>query len=367
MVVAQPAIVCQAPAPAAPSHEDLYARAVKERRAGRLSDAITDLQALLSVEPENVDARLQLGLALRAVGRNAEAEAAFADVLRRTPDYKDARVALAELQWGRGDVASAKATLGPELLAAPGDPDTAAFVGKLTAIDDKAAPLLWRVDETGSYSALSRGLPEWLENDLSISRKIDAQSAVTASVQSIERFKLGETYLEGAFDHGWSGGEWSLGVGGSLDPTFRPEVAVHGDLLLNPWPTTPWRLAGAFSYGHYVVGDVETVSLGADRLFFGDRGKLSARFIDTRDETGAYLAGFSTAAAWRFNAILDAAVSYVDSAENDTGTTVRVRALGFAGNYTLSERAIFHLSVTHESRQNSYGRTEVALGATAKF
>jgi|HubBroStandDraft_2_1064218.scaffolds.fasta_scaffold19770_3 YaiO family outer membrane protein len=357
-------IACQAAPPQALGRDAAYAKAVKSRLAGDNAGAIAQLQVLLAADPNDVDARLQLGFALRAMGRSADAEREFTEVLRRAPDYKDARVALAQLQWARGDVAAAKATLGPELIRNPGDAETSAFVAKL--IDNKP-PQLWRVDVNGAVSDLTEGLAQWNEVDLAVSRKVDANSALTASVQTIERFDIHETYLEGAYDHGWNGGEISIAVGGSLNPTFRPIVAVHSEALLNPWQGAPWTVAISGAFSRYVVGDVETVSAGADRLILGDSGKLGARFIVTHDETGAYLYGFSTDAGWRFTPKFDATATYVDSAETDTGRTVRVRAYGVAANLNLTDSAILHASVTEEARENSFDRLEFALGATAKF
>src|SRR5471030_2960969 len=173
---------CQAVPAAAVAREEVYARAVKERLAGDNADAIAQLQALLAQQPDDVDAHLQLGLALRAAGRADDAERELREVLRRAPDYKDAKVALAQLQWARGDVEGAKATLGPEVLRSPGDPDTSAFVARLTSPSSPSQqPQLWRVDASGLYSTLSRGLPAWKEADISLSRKAGAQSALTAS------------------------------------------------------------------------------------------------------------------------------------------------------------------------------------------
>lgn len=359
------AFVCQAAPAAAPARDEVYARAVKERLAGDNTDAIAQLQTLLAQQPDDVDARLQLGLALRAAGRNAEAEKELQAVLRAAPDYKDARVALAQLQYARGDLEAAKATLGPELMRTPGDPDTAALVANLTG-SAKPAPL-WRLDASGAISELSRGLADWKEADLSLSRKVDAQSAVTASVQQIQRFGINETYVEADYDHGWSGGEISIAAGGSLNPTFRPEFAVHGEALLNPWRNSPWTVALSGSYAQYVAGDVETVSAGADRLIFGDQGKLSARFIVTHDETNQTLYGYLAGASWRFAPRFDASATYVDAAETDTGVTVRVRSEAVAANFVLTDATTLHASITNEARENSYDRVEFGLGLTAKF
>lgn len=365
MLGLEAAVVCQAGPAAALTRDEVYARAVKERLAGDDTDAIAKLQALLAQQPDDVDARLQLGLALRAAGRNGEAEKELQTVLREAPDYKDARVALAQLQWARGDAGAAKATLGPELMQTPGDADTSALVANLTGTA-KPAPL-WRLDASGAISALSGGLADWKEADLSLSRKIDPQSAVTASVQQIQRFGIDETYVEAAYDRGWSGGEVSIAAGGSLDPTFRPEFAVHSEALLNPWRNSPWTVALSGNYSQYIAGDVETVSAGADRTIFGDQGKLSARFIVTHDEINQTLYGYLAGGSWRFAPRFDASATYVDAAETDTGVTVRVRSEALAANLVVNDATTLHASVTNEARENSYDRVEFALGLTAKF
>jgi YaiO family outer membrane protein len=379
MLALAAAVVIYEAASEALDRDQVYARAVKERLAGDAPDAITQLQALLTQEPDDTDARLQLGLALRAAGRDTEAEAELREVLRQAPDYKDARVALADLQFARGDVAGAKATLGPELMRDPGDADTRELVVKLDpapAAEAAAAPSApaqakpapqWRIDATASVSDLTDNLPEWKELDLAVSRKLDADSALIASVETLQRFGINETYIEGGYDRGWSGGEVSVEVGGSMDPTFRPVFSAHSEAELNPWRNSPWTLDLSGNFSRYVSGDVETATAGADYSIFGDSGKLSARFIFTHDETGRDLPGFSAGGAWRFNPLFDASATYVDAAETDTGKTVRVRAVSVAGNFTLNDDAILHATVTEEARENSFDRLEFALGATAKF
>ncbi len=109
------------------------------------------------------------------------------------------------------------------------------------------------------------------------------------------------------------------------------------------------------------------MTTGLDRLFDGDRGKLSARFIGTHDETALTCPVFRLAPPGVSRPRFDASASYVDAAETDTGHTTRVRVVGVAGNYILTDSAILHASVTNEARENSYDRVEFALGATAKF
>ncbi|MEJ0065038.1 MAG: hypothetical protein WDM85_06040 [Caulobacteraceae bacterium] len=148
---------------------------------------------------------------------------------------------------------------------------------------------------------------------------------------------------------------------------FGPRSRCAADALLNTGAQSPWTLALDASFAEYVAGDVETVTTGLDRLFDGDRGKLSARFIGTHDETALTCPVFRLAPPGVSRPRFDASASYVDAAETDTGHTTRVRVVGVAGNYILTDSAILHASVTNEARENSYDRVEFALGATAKF
>ncbi|MDQ3126561.1 MAG: tetratricopeptide repeat protein, partial [Pseudomonadota bacterium] len=76
----------------------LYASAVADRLAGRPAEAVTKLEQVLAMRPDDVDARLNLGLALLALGRLEEAEAALLAVTRQTPDYTDAWMGLARVE-----------------------------------------------------------------------------------------------------------------------------------------------------------------------------------------------------------------------------------------------------------------------------
>ena len=313
MFVALTAALCLVQAASGPqTRDEAYAAAVEERVSGHTSDAIAHFRAILAEHPEDVDSRLQLGLALKAEGQDGGAARELRQVLREAPDYKDARVALADLKLARGDLGGARETLGPDLLAARDDEDVA---GLLHRMDDVAATARWRLDASAALSQLSDGLPEWTEANLSLSRKIAARSAVTARAQQLERFHIDETYVEAEFDHGWTGGEWAVSVGGSLDPTFRAERAIKASVLLIPKKHSPWRLGGDVNYSHYVAGDVTTIRAGVDRHIDGDRGQVSVRAIETIDSDGKKLWGGSVDGSWRFTDRIEASASYVNAAE----------------------------------------------------
>lgn len=365
MFAALTAALCVAQAaPVAITRDEAYAAAVQERITGRSAEAIAHFRAILADHPDDVDSRLQLGLALKAAGQDGAAADELRAVLRQAPDYKDARVALADLKLARGDVAGARETLGPELLAAQGDSDVA---GLLQRMDDAAATARWRLDASALLSNLSDGSPEWKEANLSVSRKIAARSALTARVQQIERFAIDETYLEAEFDHGWTGGEWAVTIGGSLDPTFRAERAIKASVLLIPKKNSPWRLGADVNYSHYVGADVTTVRAGVDRYIDGDRGLVSLRAIETSDPIGKTLWGGSIDGSWRFTDRIEASGSYVNAAETDSGVVVRTSAYGGALAYKLSERTTLQATLLEEMRDNSYDRLEFGLGVTLRF
>src|SRR5262249_23525272 len=160
------------------------------------------------------------------------------------------------------------------------------------------------------------GLPEWKEGNISLSKKIGARSALTGSVQPLERFNISETYVEAEFDHGWTGGEWAVAVGGSLDPIFRPEHGLKASLLLIPKKKWPWRLGADVNFSHYVAGEVTTIRAGVDRYIDGDRGRASVRAIDTIDQDSRNLWGFSVDGSWRFTERVEGGASYVNAAES---------------------------------------------------
>jgi YaiO family outer membrane protein len=364
MLALPPPIICDASELAPPSRDEVYQRAVKERQSGDLQAALKDDQALVAANSTDVDALLELGVTLKALHRPDEAEKALREVLRQAPNYKDARIALADLELDRERVADAKAALGPELMKAPGDPETQSLVDRIK----KAAALpLWRIDEIGSYSVLSNHQKPWWQNDLSVARTVAPDWSVIGLWETLNRFGLGETYVQGSVDHGWPGLEATFAVGGSLHPVFRPALWVQGDLMAGPWKTNPWRYNIDLSYAHYVVGDVETVTVGADRFFGGDRGRLGARFIGVYDESHQFLPGFSVLGSWQFTPRFQLESSVADSGEEDTGRTMRAQDANVTGDYALTKRLTFHLSVTDEYLQHAYNRVEFATGFTAKF
>ncbi|MFB3908467.1 MAG: tetratricopeptide repeat protein [Candidatus Eisenbacteria bacterium] len=85
-------VLAGAPDGAAPDPALLHLRARALTGAGRPAEARADLEALLGIEPGNVEARVELGLLLFQEGRAAEGREAMAEALRRDATHPVARV-----------------------------------------------------------------------------------------------------------------------------------------------------------------------------------------------------------------------------------------------------------------------------------
>lgn len=75
--------------------EALYLQALCFLRGGRFEDAALALRRALALQPGVAALHLNLGVAMQAVGRLAEAEAAYREAARRAPN-------LAEAHWQLG-------------------------------------------------------------------------------------------------------------------------------------------------------------------------------------------------------------------------------------------------------------------------
>ena len=109
--------------------QSLYRAAVADRLAGRPDAAVAKLEQVLASRPDDVDARLNLGLALLALDRLAPAETAFRDVVERAPNYAEAWSGLARIAQRRGDLNAAQSLAEQARRAAPESAEIALLVG----------------------------------------------------------------------------------------------------------------------------------------------------------------------------------------------------------------------------------------------
>lgn len=90
------------------------------RRAG--AELVSELEHVVELDPENLEARMDLGAAYAGVGRLAEAEAVYDEVLRRKPRHAAALKLGGDLARLRGDVKKAGHLYGKLRWVAPQDP-----------------------------------------------------------------------------------------------------------------------------------------------------------------------------------------------------------------------------------------------------
>lgn len=338
--------------------QSLYQAAVADRLAGRQAEAVAKLEQALAVRPDHVDARLNLGLALLALGRLDEAEIAFLAVTRQTPDYVDAWVGLARVEQRRGDLPGARRAAGEAVRLAPENAEVRALQASL------ASPPSWRVEIAGARSRLSAGLPDWTEARVSVSRRLGEGWSAGGAVEVTERFDDTDVYLEARLDRAFDGGDVYVAVGGAPDANYRPEIALvaGGSMRLTG------RLSATLdaSVARYPTGTVTGLHPGVRVDLPGDRVQLSGRWINVRDENGDHRSGYAIQGRWQATNRLAFRTGYADAPESSEGATVDVKAWNLGTDLDVTERLTLRIGFLSEDR-GAYDREELSLGLGLRF
>lgn len=353
MIVApEPAVIVQA------DTQSLYRSAVADRLAGRPGDAVPKLEQVLAARPDDVDARLNLGLSLLALGRLDEAEAAFRAVLDRSPGYGDAWIGLARVEQRRGDLDAARDMADEARRVAPESRDVLALQQAL-----KPEPV-WRADIHTARSRLSNGLADWTETRLSVSRRLDSTGSLALSVEATERFGNEDVYLEARFDKFVDGRSGYVAVGGAPDADYRPEIglAAGGRIDLAAGFAATVDASGA----RYRTGTVTGLHPGLAFDAAADRVQLSARWINVWDERGDYRSGYAAQARWQTSDQLALRLGYTDAPETTNGVTVDVSAWNLGADVALNDRVMLRVGYLSEDR-NAYEREELSVGLGWRF
>lgn len=306
----------------------LYAASVEDRIAGRNGEAVAGLRRVLALRPEDVDARLNLALALIALNRLDEADRELGIVLEQAPDYADARTA-------RDDIARIRA--------------------EGTAV---------RVDVSVAYGELSQGLGNWRDTNVAISRRT-TDGAVSLAIEHADRFGRNDTYVEGRVDRVTRFGSLYGAIGGTVDADFRPEVAARfgGAARIG---TSGLVATLDSSVARYVVGTVSSVQPGLD--YYSPNGVLTvgARWINVWDEQDDHRTGYSLQAVVAVRPSLRLRAGFADAPESSDGTTVAVRAASLGAEVDVSDRLTLRISGLKEER-DAYDRDEVMVGFGYRF
>ncbi len=338
--------------------DSLYRSAVSDRRAGRAAEAAAKLEQVLLARPEDVDARLNLGLALLTLGRLDEAHAELQRVTDRAPGYADAWIGLARIAQRRGDLAAARDYL--ERAEAAG-PDSLEVEGLRRSLRPEAT---WRMEVTAARSRLSGGLPDWSEARVATSRRLGDLWAVGLAVESTERFDDRDVHIEARVDRRFARGAAYVAVGGAPDPDYRPELAVAAGGQA--------RLAGSLaatfdaSLARYPTGTVTGLHPGLAVDLAGGRYQLSGRWINVWDERGDYRSGYAASARWQATERLALRLGYADAPESSDGSTTEVAAWSAGAEFGLTDRLLLRTGYVSEDRE-AYDRRELSLGLGLRF
>lgn len=336
----------------------LYDSAVADRLAGRPAAAIPKLEAVLAARPDDVDARLNLGLALLALDRTDEAAGAFREVVSRAPGYTDAWIGLARVEQRRGDLAAARLKVAEALRHAPRNREA------LTLATALQAPAWWRADLTASRSRLSAGLPNWSEARLSLSRALDDRWSVSGAVEVTRRFDNADTYLEARADRSLDRGAAWISAGGSPDASYRPEIAIVGGGQQTVAPGLALTIEA--SAARYRSGVVTGLHPGLAADFADGRLQVSGRWINVRDETGARRQGYAVLTRWQATDRLALRGGVADAPESSEGITVDVSSWSAGFDLNLSDRLVLRAGYLAEDR-GAYDREELSAGVGLRF
>lgn len=336
----------------------LYESAVADRLAGRPEEAVPKLGQVLAMRPDDVDARLNLGLALLALGRLGEAEAALLAVTRQTPDYTDAWIGLARVEQRRGDLEAARRLAAEAARLAPGNAEVRSLQASL------APEPAWRMDIAIARSRLSGGLPDWTEARVSVSRRLGSDWNATAAAEVTERFDDTDVYFEGRLDRRFAGGGAYVGLGGAPDADYRPEIALlaGGEARLTDRVVATLDASAA----RYPTGTVTGLHPGLRVSLPGDRAELSGRWINVRDENGVHRSGYAVLGRWQATDRVALRAGYADAPESSDGATVDVKAWNLGADVALTGRLMLRLGLLTEDRA-AYERDELSLALGWRF
>ena len=352
------AIAPEPPAIVQADPQALYEAAVADRRAGRPADAVAKLERVLAARPDDLDARLNLGLALLALDRLEEAEAAFAVVAARAPDYADARLGLARVAQRRGDLATARRETAEAIRLAPGDAEAIALNRAL------AEPPRWRLDAGVARSELSGGLPDWSEARVAVSGAITDRWSGSLAVEATERFDNRDTYVEARLDRRLRRGGAYITLGGAPDADYRPELmlGLGGQMRMTD------RLSATVdaSMARYPTGTVTAIQPGLLVEVVPDRLQLAARWIVVRDEGGDDRQGWSVQSRWQATPGLGLRLGYADAPESSEGVTVDVSAWNLGADIDVTDRLTLRIGAAFEDR-GTYDRREATVGFGLRF
>jgi YaiO family outer membrane protein len=353
-----PAIVCVAESEAAAS---ALQNAAAARMAGDYATARRAAMAAACDNPQNADAWLELGLTDSAAGETARARETFLFVLEIAPEYDDARLGLARLDYRSGDTHGAGLWLDRISAERAHDPEVVEL-RRLLAPQAQRSRGEWRLDAFFAYSSLSNDLPPWREAAMSLTHRDGARS-YGAALEHAERFDRSDLYGEVRFHQGERDFIWGVVLGGAADPNFKPETSVRVEASTLEEQTTTF--GGSLTLARYAVGQVNKVDLRAGQQVTKAL-RVSAQGVILSDEADAIRTGYGVGASWRITDRLSLSLSWADAPETSEGVTVDVRSIALGLSAEISPGLNVRIGALREDRE-AYDRNELSLAIARAF
>ena len=317
-------------APASAQQPSGYEQAVAARQAGDPTRAVALLQPWIASNPADTDARVQLGYALLALGRNAEAAAQFRAVLAAAPDYVDAREGL-RLARERSFPAAARRGF---------------------------------VLVEGAMADVDGALPDWYEATIVAQLPVAGQDSLDLRGSWYRRFGLEDVEALVGYSHQATRDTWLRGsVSAAPSADFRPEVGLAAgiDHRLSAGPSATIVGFDA-SWRKFPAQDVWTFSPALTQYFAGGNASvlLRANALAAEDDK-LRLGGLG-----RFDYYAtDRSRAYVGAGfgpDTDLGVVTDTRTLFGGGELGLGGALSVTGSVSREWRDGPADRTEARLG-----
>lgn len=334
----------------------VLAWSMRYEEAARLVDRVA------AARPKDSEALALRGRIAFYRTQNAEAERAFNAALAADPQNLDAVLGLGDVERARGNDAAARTYF---LRAREIDPGSKDVADRL-ATKQPDGPL-WRLDVGGTHSWLDRtALPDWSSQSIALTRMTGAGSYVTGAAGRYRRFGMTDVELTAA-----AGAPLMEGVSARLEASvtpaadFLPRWRLAPSVTAHIFDETALMLEG--SVRHYATGTVSGFNVGGEQFFMERRLSVSGRFINSIDDTGKHLTGWSAGVTAIPMDRISVRASYANAPESDAGIVADTRSwsagLGYDITPTLTVRADF----THDNRSGGYLRDEVSIGIAVRF
>ena len=398
------------------------------RFSGRYDEARDVYSSILLNNPEDVDATLGIGLTLASEGRFDEADQKFREVLALAPNYLDAKLGLVRSDIARRDFDAAAEKLDgldPEnansaeplilyaqLETATGNLDAAETRWrKVLAVDPEnetairglselqaarrlgspsersrrvqtvSAPIPvagetqpdqtpWRFDLSTEISHLTNGRPRWFDSRAVISRRINEDTTLGATLRDVKRGDLRDLQV-GAFIYHSLTDDWSLYSALALTPDAEvlADAALEVAISVTPFDALSALTGTAFTLGArgYAYEGADTFSLSPEVFVpLGPDFDLQLKYTYAFATDGNEADSVSVRFGYTPTEKLKFFAGWTKGSELDEATPIQTESFFVGGQWLINERYALTGSFSKEFR-SSFDRETIGLSFGVRF